>query len=98
MVREGTEVRVIATETGAAPAGQRPAVLEILGGYQYRGQTQARVLKRCRAARCEIDPALRTPRTWTYQAFYVGRTGTVLAKSRIVKVEWVKRGSTASGP
>jgi hypothetical protein len=47
--------------------------------------------------RCEIDPALRTPATWTYRAFYVGNTGTVLDKSRLVNVERVKR-STASAP
>jgi len=98
VVRDGTEVRVIATERGAVPAGQRPAVLQILGGYQVKGQTQAHLLRQCHGTRCEIDPALRTPTTWTYQAFLIGKSGMALAQSRIVKVEWVKRGPTASGP
>jgi hypothetical protein len=98
VVKDGTEVRVIATEKGTIPLGQRPALLQILGGYQVKGQTQANVLRKCSGKRCEIDPAIRTPTTWTYRAFLVGKSGTVLAESRIVKVEWIRRGSTATEP
>jgi hypothetical protein len=97
-VREGTEVRVVAVESGSVPASERPAALELFGGYQYQGMTNARVLRRCTKMRCEVDPALRTQTTWRYQAFLVDSKGTVLAKSRIVKVEWLKQRRRASGP
>lgn len=91
VVQEGTEVRVVATETGTVPKAQRPATIEILGGYAVKGQTQAHALRRCIRLRCEIDPAIRTETTWTYQAFLLGKGGALLAKSRMVKVEWVKQ-------
>jgi hypothetical protein len=91
VVQEGTEVKVVAAETGTVPTGQRPTTIEILGGYAVKGQTQAHALRRCIRLRCEIDPAIRTVTTWTYQAFLLGKGGTLLAKSRMVKVEWVKQ-------
>jgi len=30
--------------------------------------------------------------TWTYQAFLIGHDGVELAQSKMVKVEWVRRG------
>jgi hypothetical protein len=98
IVRVGTQVHVRASELGTVPTTARPATLEILGGYAVRGQTQARVLKKCVGTRCEIDPTIRTPVTWTYQAFLIGHDGVELAKSKMVKVQWVRRGSTATGP
>ena len=98
VVPEGTQVRVVATETGTIPADQRPATLEILGGYEVRGQTEAQALRKCSRMRCEIDPAIRTQTTWTYQAFLVGKGGMVLAQSRLVKVEWIKHRPRASAP
>ena len=97
-VQPDTEVRVRASERGTVPRDQRPATLEILGGYAVRGQTQARVLKKCDSDRCEVDPAIRTAATWTYQAFLVGRGGMELARSRIVKVDWVGPRPSASAP
>jgi hypothetical protein len=94
IVHTGTEVHVRAHTTGSVPRSKRPATLEILGGYEVHGQTQAHVLKKCTAEpRCEIDPAIRTPVTWTYQAFLIGHDGVELAQSKMVKVEWVRRGS-----
>ncbi len=93
VVHTGTEVHVRAHVTGSVPNAQRPATLEILGGYAVHGQTQAHVLKKCTAEmRCEIDPAIRTVVTWTYQAFLIGHDGVELAQSKMVKVEWVRRG------
>jgi hypothetical protein len=98
IVRPGTEVHVRATEAGEVPKSERPATLEILGGYAVHGQTQAHVLKKCSGTRCEVDPAIRTVVTWTYQAFLIGHDGVEIAKSKIVKVEWVRRGSPATEP
>src|SRR5215472_4102865 len=97
-VRVGTQVHVRAWQLGTVPEAKRPATLEILGGYAVRGQTEARVLKKCDGTRCEIDPAIRTPVTWTYQAFLIGHDGVELAKSKMVKVQWVRRDSTATAP
>jgi hypothetical protein len=93
VVHTGTEVHVRAHEIGTVPKAERPATLEILGGYAVHGQTQAHVLRKCTAARrCEVDPAIRTAVTWTYQAFLIGHDGVELAQSKMVKVEWVRRG------
>ena len=96
VVSEGTEVKIVATVTGTVPRDQRPATIELLGGYAVRGQTQAHALRRCTQMRCEIDPAIRTQTTWTYQAFLLGKGGMLIAKSRIVKVEWVKQAPRAT--
>jgi hypothetical protein len=95
VVSEGTEVKIVATVTGTVPRDQRPATIELLGGYAVRGQTQAHALRRCSQMRCEIDPTIRTETTWTYQAFLLGKGGMLLAKSRIVKVEWIRQGPRA---
>jgi hypothetical protein len=96
-VKDGTEVRVVAVERGSVPRSERPAVLELFGGYEYQGMTNARVLRRCTRMRCEVDPALRTQTTWSYQAFLVSSGGMVLAKSRIVKVKWLTQRRRAIG-
>jgi hypothetical protein len=98
VVRTGTEVHIRASEIGAIPKADRPATLQILGGYEYRGQTQAHVLKKCKSARCGIDPTIRTPATWTYQAFLIGKGGVALAQSKMVKVKWVRREAPATEP
>jgi hypothetical protein len=98
LVRTGTEVHVRAIQSGVLPKADRPATLEILGGYAVRGQTQAHVLKKCKATRCGIDPAIRIPATWTYQAFLIGRNGVVLGQSKMVKVKWVRRDLPATEP
>ncbi|HEY1590606.1 MAG TPA: hypothetical protein VGF81_02355 [Solirubrobacteraceae bacterium] len=98
IVSVGTQVHVRAVESGTVPAAEQPAKLEILGGYAVHGQTQAHLLKKCDGTRCEIDPSIRTAVTWTYQAFVFGHDGVELAKSKMVKVRWVRRGSAAIAP